>query len=120
MAVALEVRAPFLDNDLVEFVRRLPHRHKYRHGTTKYLLKRALRGVVPEQILARRKQGFAVPIGSWLKDWPKEDEVDELPGMRPDALRRAWREHREGRADHRQFLWCAVVLRHHLAAVRGA
>ncbi len=120
MAVALEVRAPFLDNDLVEFVRRLPNGYKYRHGTTKYLLKRALRGVVPEQILARRKQGFAVPIGSWLKDWPKEDEVDDLPGMRPDALRRAWREHREGRADHRQLLWCAIVLRHHLEAARAA
>jgi asparagine synthase (glutamine-hydrolysing) len=120
MAVALEVRAPFLDNDLVEFVRRLPHRFKYRSGTTKYLLKRALRGVVPDQILARRKQGFAVPIGAWLKDWPDADQVVDLPGMKPEALRRAWREHREGKADHRQLLWCAVVMHHHLAAAQRA
>jgi asparagine synthase (glutamine-hydrolysing) len=120
MSVALEVRAPFLDNDLVDFARRLPHRYKYRGGTTKYLLKRALRGVVPEQILARRKQGFAVPIGAWLKDWPQEDEALSLPGVRPAALRRAWREHREGRADHRQLLWCALALRRHQAAMRHA
>jgi asparagine synthase (glutamine-hydrolysing) len=119
MAVALEVRAPFLDNDLVHFVRRLPHRYKYRNGTTKYLLKRALRGVVPGKILARRKQGFAIPIGAWLKDWPQGDEVTSLPGVRPEALRRAWQEHREGSADHRQLLWCALALRHHMEAVRN-
>jgi asparagine synthase (glutamine-hydrolysing) len=121
MAVALEVRAPFLDNDLVEFARRLPLRFKYRNGTTKYLLKRALRGIVPDAILARRKQGFAVPIGAWFKKAPAgEDGNLAVPGMRPEALQRAWREHRNGRADHRQLLWCAVALRHHMESMRAA
>lgn len=120
MLVALEVRAPFLDNDLVEFARRLPHRYKLGGGTTKRLLRRALRGVLPEEILARGKQGFAVPIGAWLKDWPREDETLEVPGLRREALARAWREHREGRADHRQLLWCAVALKGHLEGRRAA
>lgn len=114
MLVALEVRAPFLDNDLVEFARRLPHRYKLRHGRRKYLLKRALDGVLPAQILHRRKQGFGVPIGAWLRDWPKEDEALALPGARPGALEGFWREHREGQADHRQLLWCALAMRKHL------
>ncbi len=112
MLVALEVRAPFLDNDLAEFARRLPHRYKLRGGSTKYLLKRALKGMVPDAILGRRKQGFGVPIGAWLRDWPREDEALDLPGLRAGALARFWREHRAGRADHRQLLWCSLALRH--------
>jgi asparagine synthase (glutamine-hydrolysing) len=114
MRVALEVRAPFLDNDLVEFARRLPHRYKVRHGRRKVLLRQALRGVLPEAILARRKQGFAVPIGRWLRDWPAADHALEAPGLRADAMQAFWREHREGRADHRQLLWCSLALRPHV------
>jgi len=114
MLVALEVRAPFLDNDLVEFARRLPNRYKLRGRRTKYLLKRALRGVIPDGILDRRKQGFAVPTGAWLRDWPREDEDLPLPGLRAGAMAQFWREHREGRADHRQLLWCGLALRPHL------
>src|SRR5205085_5834166 len=58
MMVSLEVRSPFLDQDVAEFARRIPHAFKYRDGTTKYLLKSALRGVVPDALLDRRKKGF--------------------------------------------------------------
>jgi asparagine synthase (glutamine-hydrolysing) len=114
MLVALEVRAPFLDNDLVDFARRLPHRYKVRHGRRKVLLRSALRGVLPDEILARRKQGFAVPIGRWLRDWPEADETLDAPGLRSGAMKAFWREHRAGRADHRQLLWCGLALRPHL------
>src|SRR6185503_17147295 len=69
MLVSLEVRAPFLDNDVVEFARTLPHRYKYRHGQTKFMLKKALAGILPAEILRRPKQGFGVPIAKWLRDW---------------------------------------------------
>ena len=68
MAVGLEARAPFLDHTFVEFACSVPARLKVKRWTTKYLLKRALAGRVPEAILRRRKQGFGVPIGRWLRD----------------------------------------------------
>src|SRR5205807_6659984 len=67
MMHSLEVRAPFLDIELVDFVRRIPHSYKYRHGQTKYILKKALEPVLPRNILYRKKQGFGVPIGAWFK-----------------------------------------------------
>ena len=62
MMVSLEVRAPFLDNDVVEFARKIPHRYKYRNGQTKYLLKRALEPVLPRDTIYRKKKGFGVPL----------------------------------------------------------
>ena len=72
MMVSLEVRSPFLDQDMVEFARRIPHEYKFRHGQTKYLLKAALRGVVPDEILDRRKKGFGIPLTRWLRSWNDE------------------------------------------------
>jgi asparagine synthase (glutamine-hydrolysing) len=67
MMHSLEVRAPFLDIELVDFVRRIPWRYKLRGGQTKYLLKKALEPLLPNDILYRSKKGFGVPIGSWLQ-----------------------------------------------------
>src|SRR5258708_13299026 len=63
MAYGLEARAPFLDIDVVNFVRRIPSEYKLRGGTTKYLLKQAARPLLPSEIIDRRKKGFGVPIG---------------------------------------------------------
>src|SRR6202035_3595051 len=65
MMHSLEVRAPFLDVDLVDFVRRIPSNFKLRGGTTKYILKKALEGVLPNDILYRSKKGFGIPAGAW-------------------------------------------------------
>jgi asparagine synthase (glutamine-hydrolysing) len=115
MMVSLEVRAPFLDNDLVEFARKIPHAYKYRNGQTKYLLKKALEPVLPKEIIHRRKKGFGVPLARWLKDW--REPQNELKAVQADGawVQRKWQEHRAGKADHRLFLWCWVVLQHHLA-----
>ena len=119
MMVSLEVRAPFLDNGVVEFARRIPHRYKYRNGQTKYLLKRALKRVLPRDIIYRKKKGFGVPLARWLRDWPEPQIALRHP--EPDAawISRQWAEHRAGYSDHRLFLWNWIVLQHHIAGVAG-
>jgi asparagine synthase (glutamine-hydrolysing) len=67
MAHGLEARCPFLDHRLVEFAASLPPEFKIRNSTSKYLLKVAMRGMLPEHILHRAKQGFAVPVDRWFK-----------------------------------------------------
>jgi asparagine synthase (glutamine-hydrolysing) len=69
MAASIESRVPFLDHKLVEFTVRLPERLKLRHGwTTKYVLRRAMKGLLPEPILKRKKMGFPVPVGKWFRE----------------------------------------------------
>src|SRR5262249_43382335 len=70
MMNSLESRAVFLDNDVVDFCQRLPHQWKFRNGERKYLLKKAMSGVLPKDILSRAKKGFGIPLAQWLKDVP--------------------------------------------------
>ena len=65
MANSIELRVPFLDHHLVEFAMQMPQELKYRNGETKYILKKALEGVVPNEFLYRKKQGFCVPLRKW-------------------------------------------------------
>ncbi len=107
MLHSLEVRTPFLDIDMVDFVRKIPHQYKYRHGTTKYILKKALAPELPQAILKRKKKGFGVPVGQWFYDGVltfSDTEVGNLNGARRLA------DHRAGKADHRLFLWNFWVL----------
>jgi asparagine synthase (glutamine-hydrolysing) len=111
MMHGLEARAPFLDIDFVDFVRRIPSSWKYRRGQTKYILKKALEPLLPPDVIYRRKQGFAVPIGAWFKD----GSLDLGPEAPPAALNGAFiraklAEHRAGRADQRAFLWNTWLL----------
>jgi len=110
MQASLESRAIFLDNDLVEFCQRLPHHYKLRGRTRKYLLKKAMTQHLPPEVLNRPKKGFGMPIASWLKSVPGEVPDYSLPGMKPEYARRAWQEHRDGKADHRLFLWSWLSL----------
>lgn len=68
MGVSLEGRVPFLDHKLVELAMSIPEEMKTRHGTLKYILKKAVRGVIPDAIIDRKKQGFGVPIHEWFLD----------------------------------------------------
>jgi asparagine synthase (glutamine-hydrolysing) len=110
MMCSLETRAVFLDNDLVEFCRRLPHRFKFRDGERKYLLKKAARRLLPPSIIDRKKKGFGVPLAKWLREIPREPPLAPLPGVRVDYARRAFAEHRSGAADHRLFLWSWIAM----------
>jgi len=70
MATSVEARVPFLDHRLVEFSMRMPTSLKIKNGESKYILKQAVKGIIPENIIHRRKQGFAAPITEWLRtDW---------------------------------------------------
>jgi asparagine synthase (glutamine-hydrolysing) len=112
MMVSLEVRAPFLDIDLVNLVRRIPARFKLRGGTTKYLLKKALEPVLPRDILYRKKKGFGVPTGKWLKERTLvvTQEEMERTGLNLSFMNRLYDDHVAGRADHRLFLWNLKIL----------
>jgi asparagine synthase (glutamine-hydrolysing) len=118
MLASLEVRAPFLDRALVDFARRLPHRFKFRNGERKYLLKRALSGIVPDRILRRPKKGFGIPLAKWLRDLPPPAAPHR--GVADAAwLERRWERHRAGAEDCRFALWCWLALERHLAAQAG-
>ena len=111
MQWSLESRAVFLDNDLVDFCCRLPSRFKYRNGVTKYLLKRALTGLLPDDILHRPKKGFGIPAAAWLRHglgWPGP-RLD-IEGVDLNWARRRWQEHSNGRRNDRLFLWAWMSL----------
>ncbi|MBO6782213.1 MAG: hypothetical protein JJ899_02920 [Alphaproteobacteria bacterium] len=111
MLVSLELRAPFLDNDLVEFATRLPARHKYRRGDTKHLLRKAFAGTLPDPIVKRPKKGFGIPLSAWLRELPAPSiEGTALP-VDEAWLADRWNEHAGRRADWRQALWCWLTLR---------
>ena len=118
MMVSLEVRSPFLDQDLADFARRIPHEYKYRDGTTKYILKSALRGVVPDAILDRSKKGFGIPLTKWLKGWG-EERFPLAARMFGNAswAGNAFAQHRAGERDHRLALWCLLALERHEEAL---
>ena len=110
MAHSLEVRAPFLDIDLVDFVRKLPVEWKLRNGRTKALLKSALAPLLPADILHRAKKGFGVPIGAWFRN-AALPMPDSLPaGLDSSVLRARARSHAAGLTDERAFLWNAYLL----------
>jgi asparagine synthase (glutamine-hydrolysing) len=106
MMNSLEVRAPFLDIELVDFVRRIPHSWKYRNGQTKYILKKALEPVLPSSILYREKKGFGVPIGSWFKKgFLSIDYGNTKDILNAEIIKKMSRQHQQNKEDHRFFLW---------------
>jgi len=109
MLNSLEVRAPFLDIELVDFLRRLPVRMKLRGSTSKWILRRCAESLLPKEVLTRRKQGFAVPIGQWFRD-------NVLPTRQLDRAFDAafWQnklaQHQALSSDERTYLWSDWLL----------
>jgi asparagine synthase (glutamine-hydrolysing) len=110
MAHGLESRAVFLDNDLVDFARRLPTRFKMRGRVRKYILKRAVAPRLPSAIPGRAKKGFGSPITGWLKRLPPPEGDAGATGFDPSFMGRVWEAHAAGRADHRLLLWAWMCL----------
>ena len=118
MAYSLEGRSPFLDHELMEFAATLPADMKMRGTEGKLILKKALRGRVPDEILDRPKMGFGVPLVHWfreeLRDLPAERLLDrsalERGYFRRGAIETLIQEHREGTADHSWRLWALLAL----------
>ena len=118
MANSLEVRSPLLDHKLVEFAATIPPDLKYRGGTSKYLLKRHLEGRVPRSVIYRRKQGFEIPLASWLRRELREMAEDLLLSprslsrgyLRAERVRRMWQDHQRRVRVHSAQLWALMVL----------
>ncbi|HYO99633.1 MAG TPA: asparagine synthase (glutamine-hydrolyzing) [Pyrinomonadaceae bacterium] len=118
MAVSLEARSPFLDHHVIEFAASLPENLKLRGLTTKYLLKRVLAKLLPAENLQRRKMGFGVPIGHWLRGemnaFLRETLLSEKAlgrgFFRPEAVARMVELHTRGERDYAHQLWTLLML----------
>lgn len=110
MMVSLESRAAFLDNDLVDFCARLPHGYKYRARTRKFLLKQALRGVLADDILDRKKKGFGIPLARWLRQMPPAPPLIPVPGANAAWIANRWHAAQSGAADERLLAWSWLSL----------
>jgi asparagine synthase (glutamine-hydrolysing) len=118
MANSVEVRVPFLDIELAKYALRLPAEYKVQGRQRKRVLRQALRGIVPDEVLDRPKRGFGVPYGRWLRKnlhefmqtYARESRAVSdglLDGRRVAQLAE---EHRRGRRDHGFLLWKALQL----------
>jgi asparagine synthase (glutamine-hydrolysing) len=109
MLHSLEVRAPFLDIELVDFLRKIPSRLKLHGSTSKWILRRYAERLLPAEILTRKKQGFALPIGGWLASGVV-GTPDAVQGARGEFWRRCLSEQRQNKTDHRLYLWSEIAL----------
>jgi len=119
MAHSLEVRVPYLDKEVVEYVERLPENFKIRAGRQKWLHRRVCEGFLPPSIMKRKKRGFAVNV---VDDWFKNSMSRKLSGylmdeqsliyqyLRMGSVRVLLQEHQSGRNDNHKILFSLVVL----------
>ncbi len=127
MAVSLEAREPLLDHRLVEFAAKLPVSMRVRGGSGKWLMKRALAGHLPDEILHRRKMGFVTPIGEWFRGSlaATADGIAHGSALADtgwfdcNAIAKLTADHRAGRADHGRLLWQLLMLDRSLGRLFG-
>jgi asparagine synthase (glutamine-hydrolysing) len=117
MRYAIELRAPYLDVDVMEFAARLPAKERVRGFETKVFLKRFAERYLPKSTVYRRKRGLSVPLARWLReplyDWARARlgaEWLEAAGVRPGAALELLEEHRQRRSDFSRALWTLIVL----------
>ena len=118
MAASIESRVPFLDHEFVEFSTRVPEHMKLRNGEGKYIVKKAIEGLVPDEIIYRKKMGFPTPLRQWLMD-PKADALFRIlrapDGLLaryidPAALDRLLERQRSGAEDATDRIWRLLTL----------
>ena len=116
MSASIESRVPFLDHVLVEFAARLPDRLKLRGFTTKRILREAIRGLLPDEILSRRKMGFPVPFAQWtrhrwqpvVRDVLLDRRTRERGFIDASAVERFLDAHREGTVNGADAIWALM------------
>lgn len=114
MLHSIELRSPFLDHRLIDIAQNLPTKHKIRGRRTKVLLRQALSGLVPKDIVNRPKKGFGTPLAHWLAG-PCKSLLDGLPEAlegiaEPGVVRALLAEHQSGKRDHRRRIWSLLTL----------
>ncbi|MDD5746154.1 MAG: asparagine synthase (glutamine-hydrolyzing) [Candidatus Omnitrophica bacterium] len=117
MANSLEARSPFLDHVFMEYAAGIPFELKLRGTTNKYILKQSMSGVLPPEIIRRKKQGFGIPIGAWFRGelYPLLREmVDDAHSplrtyFQEGAVRRCVDAHMSGKTDNGHKLWALLV-----------
>jgi asparagine synthase (glutamine-hydrolysing) len=117
MAHSLELRVPFLDNEVVEFANSLPDRLRVRRGVGKWLLRQAFRDHVPPGTFDRFKRGFSVPLAEWLRTELKDYFQEQVLGAQsrsvqfllPQTLARLHLEHCRQEFNHEGVLWQVLV-----------
>jgi len=122
------VREPLMDHPLVEWLSSLPPDFKLRNGEGKYLLKKALEPYLPNEILYRRKMGFAVPLAQWFRGPLRQRVKDAVLGpvladtgwFNAPHLRGMVEDHQAGRRDHSAPLWTLLMFESFLRNVVGA
>lgn len=118
MAVSLEARCPMLDPRVIDFAWRLPKTAKIRNGQGKWILRQVLARYVPRHLFERPKQGFNVPIGTWLRaplriwasDLLSESRLRRQGLLDPHLVQSCWREHLDGKRDRSRVLWAVLML----------
>jgi asparagine synthase (glutamine-hydrolysing) len=127
MAVSLECRVPFLDHRLVELALRIPAREKLRFLTTKAVFKRAMRGRIPDPIIARKKAGFTLPLDAWFRRELKPTLLELLDPERlrrdgifnPEPVAALVREHLSGRDNYGHALFSLLIFQLWREGIRG-
>ena len=118
MAASIESRVPFLDHELAGFVSSLPDSYRVKGFSTKWILRRAGRSLIPDSILDRPKVGFRVPVNEWFRTRMRDYLVEHLQGSEsktrsyydPRALDRVVSDHLDGRQNHEKTLWALLNL----------
>jgi asparagine synthase (glutamine-hydrolysing) len=113
MAHSVEARVPFLDNELVDYVTRIPSEFKLQPGKSKIVMRKAMRGLLPDETIFRRKQGFTPPDQTWYKreslayirDLILSPRAIERGYFRADSVRRILDDHLQGRSNNRFLIW---------------
>ena len=118
MANSLETRSPFLDHKFMEFAAKLPPEYKMKRLIKKYILKKAIKDLIPKEILQRRKMGFAVPVGEWfrnnMKGFLREILLSQSSLNRgyfkPEVIKNMVNQHIDKRVDYTFQLWSLLML----------
>jgi asparagine synthase (glutamine-hydrolysing) len=118
MAASIEARMPFMDHELAAYVSSLPDHYRVRGLQTKWILREAMKRLLPEQILTRPKVGFRLPVNEWFRGPMRDYLYDHLTGKdsltmqyyRCDVLDRMLSEHVNGRQNHEKLLWSLLNL----------
>jgi asparagine synthase (glutamine-hydrolysing) len=114
---SLEVRAPFLDKNVVELVNHFPIQFKFKGLERKFILKKLMEDKLPREIIYRKKKGFGMPIGEWIKgdmkplieEYLSKENINKMSLFDYSYIRKILDEHYTGKKDNRKQIWTLFV-----------